>query len=125
MVTCVGDTIVIIIQIIHVGDAIIVIVQVNGVVNTVGIRVTGLEQATLGIFSPLMPDIRTVHARNGTISSNQGIRNRSFETTDLGPEDADDEDEDGGTEKEEGEAGSHGAQEAAGGCRRLTGGCRW
>ena len=118
MVTCVRDTIVIIIKIIHVGDAIIVIVQVNGVVNTVGIRVTGLEQATLGIFSPLMPDIRTVHARNGTISSissNQGIRNRSFETTDLGPEDADDEDEDGGTEKEEGEAGSHGDQEAAGG----------
>ena len=66
-----------------------------------------------------MPDIRTVHARNCTISSNQGIRNRSFETTDLGPEDADDEDEDGGTEKEEGEAGSHGDQEAAGGCRRL------
>ena len=54
MVTCVRDTIVIIIQIIHVGDAIIVIVQVDGVVNTVGIRVTGLEQATLGIFSPLM-----------------------------------------------------------------------
>ena len=47
----------------------------------------------------------------------KGIRNRSFETTDLGPEDADDEDEDGGAEKEEGEAGSHGDQEAAGGCR--------
>ena len=45
----------------------------------------------------------------------KGIRNRSFETTDLGPEDADDEDEDGGTEEEEGEAGSHGDQEAAGG----------
>ena len=53
MVTCVRDTIVIIIKIIHVGDAIIVIVQVDGVVNTVGIRVTGLEQTTLGIISPL------------------------------------------------------------------------
>ena len=52
--TCVGDTIVIIIKIIHVWDAIIVIIQVNGVVNTIGIRVTGLEQTTLGIFSPLM-----------------------------------------------------------------------
>ena len=52
LVTCVGDSIVIIIKIIHIGDAIIVIVQVNGVVNTVGIGVTGLEQETLGICSP-------------------------------------------------------------------------
>ena len=49
LVTCVGDSIVIIIKIIHIGDAIIVIVQVNGVVNTVGIGVTGLEQETLDI----------------------------------------------------------------------------
>ena len=54
LVTCVGNAIVIIIKIIHIGDAIIVIVQVNGVVNTVGIGVTGLEQETLGICSPQM-----------------------------------------------------------------------
>ena len=52
--TCVGNTIVIIIKIIHIGDAIIVIVQVNGVVNTVSIGVTGLEQETLDICSPQM-----------------------------------------------------------------------